>query len=61
MIIESIQRVYQQNPLYTEARIYRDLLDEQSHKRYTEVWLYRVYNHRGDVLEHVNPTVDVRA
>lgn len=61
MIVESIQRVFSATPLATEQQIYKQVLDEASHKKYTEVYHFIVYNRVGQIETSHEPKIDQRA
>lgn len=61
MIVESIQRVFSATPLATEQQIYKQILDEATHKKYTEVYHFIVYNRVGQIEQSHQPKIDQRA
>jgi hypothetical protein len=61
MIVESIQNVYAITPLYTQQTVYVNSVDPKTHKEYTEIITWRVYNQRGQLEESYQPQVNVQA
>ena len=61
MIVESIQRTFSINPLYTEQVMIRTLVDPKNQKEYRESVTYRIYTRLGQIEESYQQKIDLRA
>lgn len=61
MTVTSIQRVYTHTPQLSEQRQYKDVIDERSQKKSTEIVVYVLYTPQGQLEQSKPRTIDLEA